>query len=585
MKKLLSGNEAVARGFYEYGGHVAVAYPGTPSTEILENMVQYKDALYAQWSPNEKVAIEVGIGASFGGARTLVAMKHVGVNVAADPLMTVTFSGIKGGFVLVSADDPGMHSSQNEQDNRHYAKFAKMPLLEPSDSQEAKEFVGKALEISEKFDTPVLLRLTTRISHTKTLVELGEREEHNELLGFEKNPSKYVMVPANARKRHVVVEERYKKLKEYAENSELNRIEYNDKKIGIITNGIAYQYVKEAFPNASVLKMGMAYPMPINKVKEFAKNVEKLYVVEELEPFMEEMIKAEGVDVIGKEIFPVCGELTPSIIEDAILGNEAKKVESHFDEKEIPVRLPVLCPGCPHRGVFYTLNKLKTVVTGDIGCYTLGVQPPLSAMDSTIAMGASIGMNVGLEKALGIDFSRNSVAVIGDSTFMHSGITGLMDAVYNRGTNTIIILDNRITAMTGRQENPGTGKTLFGEETKEIDLEKLCASLGIEHIRTVDSYDLDALKKVLKEEMERPEVSVVITKRPCMLIRGYKYDIKKYVVDADKCINCGKCLQVGCPAVIKNEDETKAIIVEELCTGCSVCAQVCPTDAIQLVKE
>ncbi|HPJ69564.1 MAG TPA: indolepyruvate ferredoxin oxidoreductase subunit alpha [Candidatus Mcinerneyibacteriales bacterium] len=584
MKKLLSGNEAVARGFYENGGRVAVAYPGTPSTEILENMVQYKEKINSQWSPNEKVALEVGIGSSFGGARTLVAMKHVGVNVAADPLLTVTYSGIKGGFVLVSADDPGMHSSQNEQDNRYYAKFAKMPLLEPSDSGEAKDFVGLALEISEKYDTPVLLRTTTRISHTKTVVELKEREEHDGLLGFEKNPSKYVMVPANARKRHPVVEERSIKLTQLAESIDVNRVEMNKKEMGVITSGIAYQYVKEAFPEASVLKLGMSFPLPMNKIKSFAEAVETLYVVEELEPFIEEMIKAEGIRVIGKDVIPRCGELNVEIVRRALSPDkEESHVTEKVDEKSLPSRPPVLCPGCPHRGVFYTLNKLKAVVTGDIGCYTLGVQPPLSAMDSTIAMGASIGVNIGLEKALGIDFSRQSVAVIGDSTFMHSGVTGLMDAVYNKGSNTILILDNRITAMTGRQENPGTGYTLMGEETREVDLEALARAIGVEHVRKVDSYDLKALKEVIREEMDRPEVSVVITYNPCMLIRRKKFDIKKYRVNEDKCINCGLCLKVGCPAVVKNEDETKSHIVESLCTGCSVCAQVCPKDAIELV--
>jgi indolepyruvate ferredoxin oxidoreductase alpha subunit len=477
-----------------------------------------------------------------------------------------------------------MHSSQNEQDNRYYAKFAKMPLLEPSDSGEAKDFVGLALEISEKYDTPVLLRTTTRISHTKTVVELKEREEHDGLLGFEKNPSKYVMVPANARKRHPVVEERSIKLTQLAESIDVNRVEMNKKEMGVITSGIAYQYVKEAFPDASVLKLGMSFPLPINKIKSFAEAVETLYVVEELEPFIEEMIKAEGIQVIGKDVIPRCGELNVEIVRRALSPDkEESHVTEKVDEKSLPSRPPVLCPGCPHRGVFYTLNKLKAVVTGDIGCYTLGVQPPLSAMDSTIAMGASIGVNIGLEKALGIDFSRQSVAVIGDSTFMHSGVTGLMDAVYNKGSNTVLILDNRITAMTGRQENPGTGYTLMGEETKEVDLEALARAIGVEHVRKVDSYDLSALKEAIKEEMDRPEVSVIITYNPCMLIRRKKFDIKKYRVNEDKCINCGLCLKVGCPAVVKNEDETKSHIVESLCTGCSVCAQVCPKDAIELV--
>ena len=583
MKKLLSGNEAIARGFYENGGDVAAAYPGTPSTEILESMVQYKDVVKAQWSPNEKVALEVGIGSCFGGARTLVAMKHVGVNVAADPLLTLTYTGVNGGFVLISADDPGMHSSQNEQDNRFYAKFAKIPLLEPSDSQECKDFVGVALDISEKFDTPVMLRTTTRISHTKTVVELSERRGSGKEKKFERQPSKYVMVPANARKRHPVIEERTLRLKEFSENADINRIEMNGTEKGFVTSGISYQYVKEAFPDASVLKLGMSFPLPMDKIREFAGRVGKLYVAEELEPFMEEMIKAEGIEVIGKDVFSRIGELNTQIIRDSVSGRTNVSPDAPFDVSAMPVRLPILCAGCPHRGVFYTLNKLKTVVTGDIGCYTLGVQPPLSAMDSTIAMGASIGVNIGLEKALGMDFSKNSVAVIGDSTFMHSGVTGLMDAVYNRGANTVIILDNRITAMTGRQQNPGTGHTLTGEPANELDLEALSRSLGVKHVTVVDSYDLDALKNVIKAETAREEVSVIITKNPCMLIRGMKYDLKKYKVNEDKCINCGLCLKVGCPAVIKNADETKAHIMDTMCTGCSVCSQVCPKGAIELV--
>lgn len=583
MKKLLSGNEAIARGLYEYGCGVATAYPGTPSTEILENCVQYKDSFYSQWSPNEKVAFEVGIGASFGGARTLVAMKHVGVNVAADPLLTVTYSGIKGGFILVSADDPGMHSSQNEQDNRYYAKFAKMPVLEPSDSQEAKDFIGIAFDISEQFDTPVLFRTTTRISHTKALVELGEKREKN-TAEFVKNPQKYVMVPAHAKKRHVIVEERTKKLTEYSENSQINTIEMNDTSFGIITAGASYQYVKDAFPTASVMKIGMPYPFPVEKARAFAKKVQKLYVVEELEPFMEEILKVAGIECIGKDIIPICGELNQNIVKAAILGDQQKIVASCFDEATMPVRPPVLCPGCPHRGIFYTLNRLKAVVTGDIGCYTLGVAPPLSAMDTTIAMGASIGVNIGLEKAIGKEYSKKTVAVIGDSTFLHSGITGLIDAVYNKGANTILLLDNRITAMTGRQENPATGKTLLGEPTKEVDFVALAKSVGVERVRVVDPYDLKAVETAIKEEMAADEVSVIITNRPCMLIRGQKYEEKKFTVNEDACINCGLCLKVGCPAVIKRDDGKKARIVEKLCTGCSVCAQVCPKKAIEVVK-
>ncbi len=583
MKRLLSGNEAIARGLFEYGCGVATAYPGTPSTEILENCVQYKDTFYSQWSPNEKVALEVAIGASFGGARTLVAMKHVGVNVAADPLLTVTYSGIKGGFILLTADDPGMHSSQNEQDNRFFAKFAKMPCLEPSDSQEAKEFVGIAFDISEQYDAPVLLRTTTRISHTKTVVELGEQRAKNQP-SYEKNTSKFVMVPANARKRHVVVEDRLVKLQEYSEKTPINRVEYNDLSFGIITAGASYQYVKDAFPNASVMKVGMPYPFPINMAKAFAAKVKKVYVVEELEPFMEEILKVEGVACVGKEIIPICGELNQQIVKNAILGHQENAVKPYFEDATLPVRPPVLCPGCPHRGIFYILNKLKAVVTGDIGCYTLGVQPPLSAMDTTIAMGASIGVNIGLEKALGRDYSKKTVAVIGDSTFLHSGITGLIDAVYNKGANTILVLDNRITAMTGRQQNPSTGKTLLGEDTKEVDFVALAKSVGVARVKVIDPYDLKLVEETIKEEMAADEVSVIITNRPCMLIRGLKFEQKKYTVNEEKCINCGKCLKVGCPAVIKRADGKKAQIQAKMCTGCSVCAQVCPVKAIEETK-
>lgn len=458
MKTLLSGNEAIARAAYEAGVTVATAYPGTPSTEILENVAQYKE-IYSEWAPNEKVALEVGIGASIAGARVLVAMKHVGVNVAADPLFTFAYTGVNGGLVLISADDPGMHSSQNEQDNRYYAKFSKIPMLEPSDSQEAKDMVKMAFALSESFDTPVMLRITTRIAHSQTLVELEEREEVG-VKEYVKNPLKYVMIPAYGRMRHVVVEERRQKLEQETEKVTVNRIEWNSEDIGVITSGINYHYVKEVLPQVSVLKLGMTNPLPKELISQFVSRVDKAYVVEDLEPFMEEQIKSWGLEVIGKETFPRTGELSPALIEAGITGQSAASEAAATAAQEIPKRPPVLCAGCPHRGVYYIINKLKLKVTGDIGCYTLGALPPLEAMDSCICMGASIGTALGMEKARGREFSKDLVAVIGDSTFMHSGITGLVDVVYNKGTTTTLILDNRTTAMTGHQDNPATGYTL-----------------------------------------------------------------------------------------------------------------------------
>ncbi|NLL19281.1 MAG: indolepyruvate ferredoxin oxidoreductase subunit alpha, partial [Clostridia bacterium] len=451
MKSLMTGNQAIARGAYEAGVTVASAYPGTPSTEIIENMTTYPE-IYAEWSTNEKVALEVGIGASIGGARALVAMKHVGVNVAADPLFTFSYTGVNGGLVLISADDPGMHSSQNEQDNRNYAKFAKIPVLEPSDSQECKDFMVLAYQLSEQFDTPVMVRTTTRVAHGQSLVDLGDRQE-GIVKEYEKNPPKYVMLPGYGRQRHPLVEARREALAKYNETAPINRIEWGDKRIGIITSGVVYQYVKEALPEASVLKLGMTFPLPQQLIKDFAEQVDKLYVIEELEPFLEEQIKAWGIEVVGKELFPRIGELSPELI-GAKLGNWNQEAAVAV---EVPNRPPVLCPGCPHRGVYYVINRLKLTVSGDIGCYTLGATPPLSAMDTCICMGASISGALGLEKARGKDFARKLVAVIGDSTFLHSGITGLLDVVYNGGTFTTLILDNSTTAMTGHQEHPGTG--------------------------------------------------------------------------------------------------------------------------------
>ncbi len=579
-KQLLSGNEAVARGAYEAGVRVATAYPGTPSTEILENIVKYKDDIYCEWSPNEKVAMEVAIGSSFGGVRSLVAMKHVGLNVAADPFMTLSYTGVKGGLVIVTADDPGMHSSQNEQDNRHYARFAKVPMVEPADSQEAKDFVGKALDISEEFDTPVILRTTTRISHAKTVTELGEREEKSVPEGFVRDPGKFVMVPDNARKRHPVIEERLKELAEFAEKTELNRIEWEEKEIGIITSGVAYNYAREVFPEASILKLGLTYPLPEKKIKDFAAEVSKLYIIEELDPFLEEQIRAMGIEVTGKDKLPITFELNTKIVRDSLLGNNSDILEKEEENEsdELPYRTPALCPGCPHRGVFYTLNKLGVAVTGDIGCYALGVVPPLSAMDSLVCMGASIGNAFGLELALGDKIKGDVVGVIGDSTFMHSGITGLIDIVYNKGASTIIILDNRITAMTGHQQNPVTGKTLMGEETEIIDLAKISEAVGVKRVLTVDPYNLDQTKKVIQEELDSDEISVIIARRACALL---KYVERKppLHVDSEKCKNCGFCLEIGCPALVQGDGQSR--IDDYLCTGCGVCVEVCPFDAIE----
>ena len=584
MKELLTGNEAIARGAFEAGVTVATAYPGTPSTEILENLVCYP-GVYAQWSPNEKVAMEVGIGAAIGGARTIVTMKHVGVNVAADPLFTLAYTGVNGGLVLIGADDPGMHSSQNEQDNRNYARFAKIPLLEPSNSQECKDFVGMALGISEQFDTPVLLRTTTRVAHSQSFVELGERVL-NTTKPYVKNPQKYVMVPAHARARHVVVEERRKKLHEYAETCPLNRLEWADKRIGIITSGIVYEYVKEVLPKASILKLGMTFPVPEKLIREFAAGVLELYVIEELEPFLEEQVRLLGIEVTGKKLFPRIGEITERIVAEKILSQTQHKelvmesvlVTGIAADKDvlIPVRPPVMCPGCPHRGVFYILNQLKMTVMGDIGCYTLGALPPLEAMDTCICMGASVGSALGMEKAHP-EMHGKVVAVIGDSTFLHSGINGLLDVAYNKGATTTIILDNSTTAMTGHQDHPATGRTLAKEPTNQVDLVLLVKALGIKRVVVTDPFELDNLKKIIKEEAEADEPSVIIAKRPCaLLIKGQSIP---YAIEAETCSNCKKCMQLGCPALSAGAE---AVIVNTtLCTGCGVCAQLCPSGALK----
>ena len=575
MKELLLGNEAVARGAYEAGVKVAVAYPGTPSTEITENMANFsKDEVYCEWAPNEKVALEVAIGASMGGARAMCCMKHVGVNVAADPLFTAAYTGVRGGLVLIVADDPGMHSSQNEQDSRFYARSAHIPMLEPSDSAECKEFIGRAFEIAEAYDTPVMLRLVTRIAHARSLVEIGERREVP-LKDYEKDPRKYVMMPGYAKGRHVVVEAREDKLKAEIDSLGLNRVDYADKKLGIVCSGSAYQYVKEALPNASVLKLGMVYPLPEKLIREFAANVEELVVVEELEPFFEDAIKAMGIPCHGKELTGLQGELFVRKVGNILGGEEPA---GPAETPNTPMRPPVLCPGCPHRAVFYVLKKLGLTVCADIGCYTLGAMAPLNAVDSVVCMGASIGMALGMEKARGIKQAKKTVAVIGDSTFVHSGITGLVDMVYNQGHSTVIIVDNSTTGMTGHQPNPTTGFSIRGEIAPQLDVVKLCEAIGVPSVTVVDPFDMAALEKVLKEESEKDVPSVVIARRPCALL-----DKKKKTpcfIDKDVCRRCGMCMRIGCPAIVKNEDGTISIDAS-LCTGCGLCKQMCHFGAIK----
>ena len=592
MKVILSGNEAIARGAYEAGVVVATAYPGTPSTEILENVARY-EGVYAEWSPNEKVALEVATGAAIGGCRALAAMKHVGVNVAADPLFTVSYTGIKGGLVIITADDPEMHSSQNEQDNRNYAKFAKVPMLEPADSQEAKDFIRLAFELSERFDTPVFVRTTTRISHSKSIVELSEPQQRPPKPALEKQPGKYVMVPAHARKRHPLVEKRIKDLEAFAEEFPENRMEIQDTSVGIITSGTCYQYAKEAFPGYSFLKLGMVYPLPKNKIREFAQKVKKLYAFEELDPFFEEQVKALGIEILGKEVFPLCGEFDPGTAEQGIRGlSEEKKKDESLPY--LPPRPPTMCPGCPHRGLFYALNKLKVFVAGDIGCYTLACLPPLQAVDTCICMGASIGHAMGLDKALGSAALGKVVAVIGDSTFLHSGITGLLDVAYNRGACTIIILDNWTTAMTGRQDHPGTGMTVKGEPTSKVDYVKLAKALGVKQVKKVDPFNLKMLQTILRREVNRPEPSVIISDAPCVLFRRIEKAGPRPVlyVESSDCIGCKACLQLGCPALewvtftqeaaaAQPKKKGEAYVNPSLCVGCEVCSQICKKGAIK----
>jgi indolepyruvate ferredoxin oxidoreductase alpha subunit len=576
MKKLMLGNEAIARGAYEAGVTVASAYPGTPSTEITEKIATY-DEIYSEWAPNEKVALEVALGASFAGARSVCAMKHVGLNVAADPLFTASYTGVNGGLVICVADDPGMHSSQNEQDSRHYARAAKVPMLEPSDSQECKDYIKKALELSEQFDTPFILRLSTRISHSQSLVTLEERQEVP-LKDYQKDPGKYVMMPAMARKRRVAIEERMKRLNAFAEDTELNQVIWGSKEIGVITSGISYQYAKEAFGDVSYLKLGMVYPLPEKLVTEFAAQVKKLYIIEELEPFIEGFLKERGIPCIGKEKLPVLGEYSASLLKESVLGiNPGGKTDINLD---VPARPPVLCPGCPHRGVFYVLKKNKLRVSGDIGCYTLGTLAPLEAMDSCVCMGASIGIAHGMEKALGREAGAKTVAVIGDSTFVHSGITGLIDIVYNKGTSTVIILDNSITGMTGHQDNPATGLTIKGEPTRQLDLIKLCQAIGIDRVKVCDPFDLEGFEKVLKEEIAAEEPSVIIAQRPCALLKQVKYQ-GKVTVNDEKCKYCKVCMRLGCPAIVDTGSGIR--INDALCVGCDLCVKVCKFGALEKV--
>lgn len=582
-KKIMLGNEAIARGAFEAGVKVSAAYPGTPSTEISENLVKYPE-IYCEWSPNEKVAMEVAVGASISGVRAMASMKHVGFNVAADPMYTAAYIGATGGLVAVVADDPGMYSSQNEQDTRQICRAAQVPVLEPSDSQEAKDYMKLAFSLSEEYDTPIVLRTTTRLAHSQGLVTLEDRVVPEDKV-YERNIAKNVMMPGNAIKRHIFVEERLKRMSEDAnqltvkENVPLNKVEINDTKIGFITSGIPYTYVKEACPEASVLKLGLVHPLPKQLIKDFAKQVDTLYIFEELEPVIEEQVRAMGIECIGKEAFTVQGEYSANMIREVVL-------KQNLDLKEpakVAGRPPLLCPGCPHRSVFSVLKKLKIHAAGDIGCYTLGAVAPLSVVDTTICMGASISSLHGMEMAKGKEYIKNWVAVIGDSTFMHTGVNSLMNMVYNQGTGTVIILDNSTTGMTGHQDHAATGKTLQGKVVPAINIYHLCKAMGIEHVQEVNAFDIQELEKVVKEEVARDTVSVIITKSPCVLLKEVSFpNVCKPL--PEKCKKCGKCLQPGCPALTRNEDGT-ITIDQTMCNGCGLCKQMCPFDAIEEVAR
>ena len=573
MKHLYLGNEAVARGLYEAGVRVVSAYPGTPSTEITEAAVKYPE-IYCEWAPNEKVATETACGASIGGARSFCAMKHVGLNVAADPLFTMSYIGVNGGMMLAVADDPGMHSSQNEQDSRNYARAAKVPMLEPADSAECKEFTKLAYELSEEYDTPVILRLTTRIAHSRSIVETEDRQDLP-LKEYQKDPAKNVMLPAFAKPKHEKVEARTQALIRYAETTPLNRVELNGSKTGVITAGACYQYVKEAMGDTvNYCKLGLVWPLPEQLLKDFAAQCEIVYVVEELDDFIENHCKALGLAVTGKEKFPRCGEFSQKLVKKLLTGEEAKSVAL---EETIPVRPPVMCCGCPHRGVFYALKREKVYVSGDIGCYTLGASAPLSAMDACICMGASVSALHGYNKARGPEGEKKAVAVIGDSTFIHSGITSLIDIAYNATNSVVIVLDNSITGMTGHQQNPTTGYNIKGDPAAAVDLEALCRAVGIRRVTVVDPYDLKEVTRVLKEELAAEEPSVIISRRPCALLKYVKHK-PALKVEPEKCIGCKSCLGIGCPAISLREG--KAVIDGTQCVGCGVCTTLCPKGAI-----
>ena len=576
-KTIMLGNEAIARGAYEAGVKLSSAYPGTPSTEISEYLKNYEE-IYCEWAPNEKVACEVAIGASFSGVRSMACMKHVGLNVASDPLYTFAYTGVNGGSVIVVADDPGLASSQNEQDTRMIARSAHIPVLEPSDSQEAKDFMKVAYEISEKYDTPVILRTTTKLAHSQSIVELGERTEVADK-EYARNVSKYVMMPASAIGRHLVVEERENRLSRDAYSLSINKIEKGDCKVGFITSGIAYQYVKEACPEASVLKLGLVNPLSRELIEEFCNSVETVYVFEELEPVIEEQVRAWGFKVIGKEVFTRQGEYSANLLKRVIYGSDGVS----FEKKDSPNRPPILCPGCPHRSVYSVLNKLKIHASGDIGCYTLGAVPPLGVVDTCVGMGASISALHGMEKGKGKDYIKNWVAVIGDSTFLHTGVNSLINLVYNKSTATVMILDNRTTGMTGHQDHAATGKTLKGEETYAIDLAELCRAIGVKNVIEVNAFDTALLEKTVKESVASDELTVIITKAPCVLLKGQKFpNVCK--ANPEACKKCGMCLKIGCPAITKNEDGTIKID-QTMCNGCGLCKSYCKFNAIETVER
>ena len=574
MKNLMLGNKALARGLFEAGCSVASSYPGTPSTEITEEIAKF-DEVYAEWAPNEKVAMEVAFGASLAGKRSFCGMKHVGMNVAADPLFTASYTGVNGGMVICVADDPGMHSSQNEQDSRHYAIAAKVPMLEPADSAEAYEFAKKAYELSEEYDTPVIIKMCTRVAHSQSVVEPGERVMP-EPKPYEKNIAKYVMMPGNAIRRHPFVEERTRRLIALAEDCEFNRVEMGDTAIGIITSSTSYQYAKEVFGDkASILKLGMVNPLPEKLIKDFAAKVDKVYVIEELDPVIENHCRVLGVEVIGKELLPIEGEFCQNLLAEK-LGLDVPSCRK-LDEV-LPGRPPVMCAGCPHRGLFFTLSRNKCTVLGEIGCYTLGAVAPLSAMDMTLCMGASISSSHGFNKALGEASEGKTVAVIGDSTFMHSGMTSLANIAYNQSNSTVIILDNSITGMTGHQQNPTTGYNIKGDPAGKINLEALCKAMGFNRVRVVDPYDLEACNQAIKEELAVAEPSVIISRRPCALLKYVKHN-KPLKVNKDKCVGCKSCMRLGCPATSMKDGKIQ--IDTTLCVGCGICKQMCKFDALE----